>query len=428
MPCYGDTICRLCRIGICQDEDAPDWARAGPVYYGGDRPLVGLHPDPEGLMGRWWSGTVPCDDEHLHRRCFAALEARADEVMRKTSRSTLCRGIRTLLTTWRCVCPSDSASFDDALPRRVNNMSFRSGIRHELSVATPPLGFERLDRFQEFMGQACDFDSFVAAGLKFPTEDEIAAVVDTMLTGRDWSLVVPNHDECVECMEHRSPAEMAIVESREGSVENAIYWLQTREIARLGLIPDPRPHTVVVVPTSEGTPVGDVIVVRTSVDTWRRADDLLVRPVDRERVVRWLFDERGVRADDFEWDFSWQTKPGETIDLIEQVLVAADAAHSVASSEPDESSDESDDGSDESDHIPMMHQLSPFDQGLVKALIQDESKQIRDQWQADEIELERLKRERHVAWVEACAARPRPEPPAPGGADEEMYKLRLGLV
>ncbi len=448
MPCYGATVCKLCHIGICQSApgDAPEWVGGGPVHFGRDRPLTNLVPDREGLMGLWWSDNLACDGKHLHRRCFAELEARQDEIMRKTSRSTLCAGIRTLLGVWDGVCPSDDESFDPTLPRRIGTSGFFSGFFHQLHVATPPLGFERIQGFRKYMGQACFFDSFVAEGLEFPTLDEVRAVVETMLTGRNWEIGVPTH-RCVECMEHRSAAELAVYDSRpEGSLANTIYKLEEQTIRRLGLKADPRTDTVGIVAHAGLAPVGETIIVRTTVNTHRtRPDDLVIPSADRQRIIEWLQTECGQEVDDFKWKSSAgiYSPPSRTIDLVEHVLVAAVAASGYGSesdepgsesgepgseSESDAESDaESDPDPGTDDSVPAMHQLSPADQVAVEREMRDQVHKIRAAWEADDLKLERLGRERHAAWVEACTLARSVRAGPPPRVDEEPCALRLCL-
>ena len=244
MPCYGETVCILCKCGISESlkdfqrpglsvppsrrdvgaqtaSDLPPWIYEGTMYIGEDTEegVRCLAKDVSGLQGRW-IGTdgKEYDYSHVHWRCWKMAEEREEDILKATKEPTLAKGLLKLINAfgWSSACPEDPsyAPDSDVLQTWEDGVGCYNVCSHRVTKAILPYA-----TYSRYMGQGCDWVSFFADGHRPPSDDDVRNLITLMLTLRDWDVgraYDESHDswECVFCTERRTNGECVLIDQR----------------------------------------------------------------------------------------------------------------------------------------------------------------------------------------------------------------------
>lgn len=235
MPCYGETVCILCQIGISEsEEDArnpgiyvspsrerlnksvalPEWIYSGAVYIGASEPVFNLTRHPEGLMG-WW---VDSNDnnygyDHVHTRCYKVAEKREKDILKVTGAKTLCEGLMRLITAFGGhICTVDKSYCCQSPDLDVNHVDIGcyNVISHSSVYYVKPFHL-----YRKYMGQACNYNELLKDGLTLPTDSDVDHLLKVMLTARDWAkLPISSSMDCIYCTEYRTKEETDLIDKK----------------------------------------------------------------------------------------------------------------------------------------------------------------------------------------------------------------------
>jgi len=259
MPCYGETVCILCKIGLAENperlkypgisvppnrnipnHDLPEWISEGSVYIGNDYPVFNLIKDPCGYMGSWIDNNGNrLNYHHIHPRCWRIAESMKDRIMSTIKEPTLCKSLIKLIYSYNSGrnCPNDK-SFKNhpRIKREDREMSVFDRTYHGAHYNIYPYG-----DYWKYMGQACRYASFLEDGYQFPTDNDVRELLNIMLEGRDWNKAPKKRncpEDCLYCVEKHSQEELDAMKLDPGEKWNVLPRISEDIGKKLGLSED----------------------------------------------------------------------------------------------------------------------------------------------------------------------------------------------
>lgn len=255
MPCYGETICKLCKVGVYEKDEVqlldlndeefndinsrlfnlsfarPPWSSlpdehdmqqlVGAVYIGNDVDdvVLNIRKHDEGYMGVWVDDSRNYKYDIIHQRCWKIAQKNKDNILKITREDKLHNALMLMINAFgeRGVCPKDDSFNNHPNVIRLESSSWCYNV-HNRDVH---YFIEPFYEISKHMGQACDYSS-----VDVPNDTMVQSLLDTMLSARDWSKdVVFTEWGCPFCIEMHTKEEMSVIDKKpyDSYVGNCMY-------------------------------------------------------------------------------------------------------------------------------------------------------------------------------------------------------------
>lgn len=254
MPCYGETVCKLCQVGVYDTDEIElidsnsehsdviarqkerevlrKWRSLpeddditkqliGAVYigYDVDNAVTNIRKHDEELMGVWVDDSRSYRFDIVHERCWKLVLKNKEKILKITRQEKLHRALLLMVNAFgeRGVCPKDDSFYNHQDVIRHESTSWCYNV-HNRDVYYFIKPFYEL---RKHMGQSCNYYHVTV-----PDDSMIQKLIDTMLSARDWSKdVIFTEWGCPFCIEMHTKEEMAVIDKKpyDSYISNQMY-------------------------------------------------------------------------------------------------------------------------------------------------------------------------------------------------------------